>query len=133
MVPINYLAVLLATVAAMLVGWLWYGPLFGAKWRALAGDPKPRAAVVYPIAFVANAATAYVLAYVTSASSTANGNGFFVPALLSALFLWLGFSAARALIVTLFEAASVKLFLINTGHNLVVALVMALVIAILGF
>jgi len=132
-VPVNYLAVVLATVAAMLVGWVWYGPLFGKRWRALTGDERPKAAVVYPVAFVANLVTAYVLAYVTSASSIANGNGHLAPALFSALFLWAGFSAARALIVTLFEAASVKLFLINTGHNLAVALVMAFVIATLGF
>ena len=86
MVPINYLAVVLATVAAMLVGWVWYGPLFGKRWRALTGDERPKAAVVYPVAFVANVVTAYVLAYVTSASSIANGNGHLAPALFSALF-----------------------------------------------
>lgn len=133
MVPINYLAVLIAAVAAMLVGVIWYRAVFGQAWRSLAGDPQLKPAVVYPIVFVANLVTAYVLAYVTSASSIANSNGHLVPALMSALFLWLGFSAARALIVTLFEATSIRLFLIHTGHNLVVALVMALVIATLGF
>jgi hypothetical protein len=29
MVPINYLAVIASTVAAMIVGFIWYGPLFG--------------------------------------------------------------------------------------------------------
>lgn len=36
-VDINYLAVIAAGVASMVVGSLWYGPLFGRKWVALSG------------------------------------------------------------------------------------------------
>lgn len=131
-VPINYLAILPAAVAAMIVGWIWYGPLFGKAWLALAGNPRPKAAVVYPVAFVATMVTAYVIAYVTGVTSEALGNGYLVPALFTAFFLWLGFSAARSLIVTLFESRPVKLFLINTGHDLVVALVIATIIGLIG-
>jgi len=131
-VPINYLAIAVAAVAAMLVGWLWYGPLFGTKWLALAGKPKPNPAVVYPVALVATLVTGFVIAYVTAVTSEALGNGFLVPALFTAFFLWLGFSAARSLIVTLFEQRPVTLFLINTGHDLVVALVMATIIGLIG-
>lgn len=31
------LAVVLAAVVSMIVGWLWYGPLFGKQWMALMG------------------------------------------------------------------------------------------------
>ncbi|HLD39833.1 MAG TPA: DUF1761 family protein, partial [Candidatus Nanoarchaeia archaeon] len=33
----NYLAVLVAAIAAYVVGFLWYGPVFGKKWMALMG------------------------------------------------------------------------------------------------
>jgi hypothetical protein len=36
-ITINYAAVLLAAVANMVVGMLWYGPLFGKQWQALMG------------------------------------------------------------------------------------------------
>ena len=35
--PINYLAVVLAALAAMVIGFVWYGPLFGKQWMALMG------------------------------------------------------------------------------------------------
>jgi len=135
-VPVNYLAVAIATVAAMIVGWLWYGPVFGKPWRRLSGlDTKkqPSPAVIYPITLVATFVSAYVLSYVTSLTFLHFGTDLVLRAVLTAVFLWLGWSAARALIVTLFEARPVKLFLINTGHNLVVALVMAVIIGVMGF
>ena len=41
MVPVNYLAVLCSAVVMMVLGGLWYGPLFGKQWMALMGiDPE---------------------------------------------------------------------------------------------
>ncbi len=134
-IAINPLTVLAAAAAAMIVGWLWYGLIFRKIWTKIAQlDDRPAAkdAVAYPIAFVANLLTAFVLTYVATVSSVANENSLLEAALFSALFLWLGFSAARALIVTVFEARPLKLFLINTGHNLAVALTMAVVIGLIG-
>ena len=31
-VPINYWAVIVATIASMVTGYLWYGPIFGKQW-----------------------------------------------------------------------------------------------------
>ncbi|MEX1207363.1 MAG: DUF1761 domain-containing protein [Acidimicrobiia bacterium] len=36
---IDWLAVLAGAVAIMVLGWLWYGPLFGKKWSAATGQP----------------------------------------------------------------------------------------------
>lgn len=41
-VPINYLAVIVAAAASMIIGMIWYGPLFGKTWRSLMGfTPLP--------------------------------------------------------------------------------------------
>lgn len=40
----NYLAIILAALCAFLVGWLWYGPLFGKAWRAELGFADEKAA-----------------------------------------------------------------------------------------
>src|SRR5579859_7117161 len=38
MVPnVNYWAVLLAAVANFVIGWLWYGPMFGKMWAKIVG------------------------------------------------------------------------------------------------
>jgi len=40
MIELNYLAIIAAAIASMLIGWLWYGPLFGKQWMKLAGLKK---------------------------------------------------------------------------------------------
>lgn len=37
---INYLAVIAATVAQFIVGWIWYGPVFGKLWGQIHGFDK---------------------------------------------------------------------------------------------
>ncbi len=132
---INLFAVLGAAVAAMVVGWLWFGLIFSKPWTRLAQlDERPKAkdAVQYPIAFAVNLIGAFVLAYVSTSAQLANQNSLLEAALTSAVFVWLAFSAGRALITTTFESRSVKLFLLNTGHDLAVFLTMALVIGLVG-
>ncbi|MGC9355126.1 MAG: DUF1761 domain-containing protein, partial [Mariniphaga sp.] len=34
---INYLAVIVAALSSFMVGWIWYGPLFGKSWMKLHG------------------------------------------------------------------------------------------------
>lgn len=34
---INFLAVIAATLSTFLVGWFWYGPLFGKTWMSAVG------------------------------------------------------------------------------------------------
>ncbi|MGL4339977.1 MAG: DUF1761 domain-containing protein [Rhodoglobus sp.] len=134
-IDINLWAVLGAAVAAMVVGWLWFGLVFRAAWTRLArlaDRPTPKDAVIYPIALVVNLVGAFVLAYLSTTSQIAHQNTLLEAALYSAVFVWLAFSAGRALITTTFEARSVTLFLINTGHDLAVILTMALVIGIVG-
>ena len=33
----NWIAIIVATAAAMVIGFLWYGPVFGKAWMALSG------------------------------------------------------------------------------------------------
>ena len=70
LVHVNYLAVLLCGVAAMIIGYLWYGPLFGKEWRSLVGmtDEKMKKATNsmfsnYAAMFLSALVMAYVLAH----------------------------------------------------------------------
>src|SRR5688572_26784541 len=40
MVPVNYLAIFAATILSVVLGSLWYGPLFGKTWTKLMGWSK---------------------------------------------------------------------------------------------
>jgi Protein of unknown function (DUF1761) len=134
-IDINLWAVLGAAVAAMVVGWLWFGLLFRSTWTRLAqlaDRPAAKDAVQYPIALVVNLLGAFVLAYISSASQIANQTTLLEAALYSAVFVWLAFSAGRALITATFESRSVKLLLVNSGHDLAAILTMALVIGLVG-
>jgi len=92
--PINYLAVLVCGVLSMVVGYVWYGPLFGKKWMEIVGaDSKSieerqqmqkSAGPLYGIQFLLTLFQVFVLAYLISAWPGASGFKL-------ALFLWAGF------------------------------------------
>jgi len=70
---INYLAVLVCGVAAMVVGFVWYGPLFGKTWMRIMGvdnmTPEQKESMkknmwsMYLAQFLLSLITANVLAY----------------------------------------------------------------------
>src|SRR5687767_4576390 len=70
-VPINYVAVFAAAVAGMVIGSLWYGPLFGKPWKELMGfTPEKMAAAkkqgmekTYALAFLGLLLMSYALAH----------------------------------------------------------------------
>jgi Protein of unknown function (DUF1761) len=133
---INLIAVLVAVVAGMIVGALWYGPVFGRPWRDAAGlapDHKPgNAGLVYGGTLVATAVTVTILAGLASVVAIGLEFALLPAALLTAIAVWLCASFARQLINLLFEGSSPRLFAINTGHDLTVMAVAAVIIGLFG-
>jgi hypothetical protein len=137
-VGINWLAVILATLSTMAVGWIWYTPkVFGNKWEKLARiDSKNRASAgkAIGITLVVSLISASVLAYVTYLSNSYNnffGNSFLQDALTTAFWVWLGFTATRFVTHDAFEKRPWQLTLINAAHELVTFMVMGLIIGLL--
>jgi hypothetical protein len=139
MVPINYLAVVLAAVSSMVVGSLWYMPAgFGKLWMKLARVKPDRSkmtpamlAWMYGSVFVASLVMAYVLAYVTFLSNQYFQTTFMQAAVGSAFWLWLGFTAARIYVHDTFEERRKMLTLLNLAHELVTVIVMAAIIGLI--
>ena len=133
---INSWSVLVAAVATMVLGFLWYSPfLFANPWMRLMGvDPNDKAKLaemqkgagkLYGLAFVASIISAVVLAkiiVITSVNTIPYGMkvGFAV---------WLGFVTTVQLTGALFGKQPSKLYLINTGYQLVCYLVMGAILA----
>jgi hypothetical protein len=133
---INLWAVLVSAVACMILGFLWYSPLlFARPWMRLMGyDPDDKARLaemqkgagkLYALSFAASVISAVVLAKIidlTTVNSIPYGMkvGFAV---------WLGFVATVQLTGALFGKQPSKLFLINTGYQLVCYLAMGAILA----
>ena len=134
-VSVNYLAVLVAAVASMALGFAWYSQaLFGKAWmkamkiskKDMAKTKKKGCAGQMTIAFIAALVMAYVLSYFigyAGASTIAAGAqvGFWV---------WLGFIATVQIGIVLWDKKPMKLFIINTGHYLVNLVVMGAILAV---
>jgi hypothetical protein len=134
---INLWSVLVAAVATMVLGFLWYSPLlFARPWMVLMGyDPEDKAKLaemqqgagkMYALSFLASLVSALVLAkiiIITTVSSALYGMkiGFAV---------WLGFVTTVQLTSVLFAKQPTKLYLINTGYQLACYLAMGAILAV---
>ena len=118
---INFLAVLVSAIATMVIGFLWYSPmLFANPWMRLMGiDPNDKAKLAE---LQKGAGKTYGLAFVASVITIPYGMkiGFAV---------WLGFVTTVQLTGALFGKQPTKLYLINTGYQLVCYLVMGAILA----
>lgn len=128
-VPVNYIAVLVCAVASMVLGFLWYGPVFGKTWMRLMGwdpnhpphqkDGQNKANQGYAIAFIGALVTAYVLSHlIVFAGSYMNESGMSVG-FSTAFWVWLGFVAPISLSSVLWEGKSWKLWCFNNTYHLV--------------
>lgn len=138
MIPVNYLAVVAAAVASMVVGFLWYGPIFGKQWMALSGmtDMDIEAAKAkgmgksYGLMFVGSLVMSYVLSHsLTFASSYLLATGA-SAGVMAGFWNWLGFVAPVTLGSVLWEGKPWKLWILNNGYYLVTLSVMGVILAV---
>lgn len=131
-IAINYYALIVAAVANIAIGMLWYGPLFGKPWMAMTGltkesiktmPLKPMYAMLGGL--INSLLIAYVLLFFTATWVT-DLNG----ALMAAFWIWLGFVATTQISGFLWEGKPFKLFLINTSYSLVAYGVMAAILVL---
>jgi len=137
-IEVNYLAIILAGVASMAVGFLWYGPmLFGKQWVKLMGytdesmgKAKKEMGKTYTMSFVFTLIMAYVLSHVMGLSQSFYSYSPISTGLMSAFWMWLGFAMPVQATDALFGGKRKKLVAINTGYQLVSLLAMGIVISL---
>jgi hypothetical protein len=138
-IPINYLAVLVAAIFNMVLGFLWYGPLFGKRWSALMGwgemtaekiaEKQKAARPAYAISFLGALVMAYVLAHsLVFASTYLNASGI-GAGLQAGFWNWLGFIAPATVGTVLWDGKPWMLWFINAGYYLVALLVMGVILS----
>ena len=124
----NYLPVVIAAVVNMIVGYMWYGPVFGKQWMKLSGvteksmaDGKPNMGKIYGLTYVAAVVMAYVLSMFTGfAGATTATQGAMVG-----FWVWLGFVAPANASKYLFanKAQPWNLYYLEQGYWLLLLLV----------
>jgi len=134
---LNWLAILVAAMASMIVGFVWYSPvLFAKPWtremgydlndKAKMDEMRKHAGPAYAGSFVAALIAAFTLALILHglrAESLHFG-------LMASFHIWLGFVATVQFTGALFARQSMKLFAINTGYQLACYLVMGAILVL---
>jgi hypothetical protein len=134
---LNWLAILVAAISTMVVGFLWYSPvLFAKAWmREMGYDPNDKAKVqemqksagpAYAGSFVASLLSAFTLALILHGLRAEDVHF----GIMASFHIWLGFVATVQFTGALFMKQSMKLFAINTGYQLVCYLVMGTILTV---
>lgn len=136
---IHMLPVFLAAVATMVVGFLWYSPmLFARPWmRAMGYDPDDKAKLaemkkgaggMYALAFLASMVAAAMLSKIVEVT-TVNSARYGMKV---GLGMWVGFVMTVQLTDHVFTRKPARLFLINTGYQMVCYAVMGAIVAVMN-
>jgi len=134
---IRLVPVLLAAIATMILGFLWYSPILFAKpWMLAMGyDPNDKAKIdqmrksagpSYLLSFLATLVSAFVLAKIIDLTTVTSA----LYGMKVGFAMWLGFVTTVQLTAKLFENKPWKLYLINTGYQLVCYLAMGAILAV---
>jgi hypothetical protein len=126
---VNWIAILLGGVLSMVLGFLWYGPLFGKLWlrsigkkaEELRGSPG-----MYILSFVAAVIQAYVLAVLVAGLGV---SVWWWGAILGAV-VSVGIGAAAALVNGLFLRNSFSSWLLFAFYQLVLYAIEGAVFAV---
>ena len=130
----NYLAIVIAAVAAWLAGAGWYMAL-GKTWTAALGTEKmtpagqrPAAFLPYVYAFIAELLMAWILAGLLGHIGALTVRG----GIISAAFCWLGFVMTTMVVNNIFAGRDARLLLIDGGHWLLVLVLMGAIVGGMG-
>ena len=138
MIPsVNYFAVLVAAVSAIVLGFLWYGPLFGKPWMKLMGftkeslekSKKAGMTKTYVLMVLTTLVTAYVLSHVISFATAFMQTSGISAGLSAGFWMWLGFTVPILMDAQMWEGKPWKLFWINASYRLVSLSLMGAILA----
>ena len=127
---INYLAVLVSALSSFVIGLLWYSFIFRKKWMKLNGfteDMASEETMTMPVILITNYLATVLAAFALALFLGDNGDmrfGIFAGFMIAVFWI-----ATNRLNDVLYERKPFGLFLINSGYNLVIYIIMG---AILG-
>ncbi len=128
---VNYVGVIAATIAVMILGFVWYSPpLFGRRWLGYLGKTQAelgRPGPAFAIAIVAAFLNSWVLAVL---AKTLGANNF-DQGLVVGVVAWLGFQATLTAAGNVFEQRPWGLWVLNNAHNLLGQMLIGAIVTLL--
>ena len=134
----NYLAIVVAAIAAWLFGAIYYGVL-GKQWLAALGRTQedmamkrgtPAFYAPFIVSFIAEILMAWILA--GAIGHLGPGQATIRHGIISGAILWAGFVLTAMLVNNMYAGRKLKLSLIDAGHWLCVLIIMGAVIGAFG-
>src|SRR3989344_7785010 len=139
MIEVNYIAILVCGVLAMVLGAIWYGPLFGKKWMEIVGasamDMEARKKMqegvwkLYATNFVLVLFQVYILAHFIKGWTDASG-------IETAIWIWLGFVMPTIAAPSMWNNDSAKVswtrFLIQASYQLIIFVMFGYILSVWG-
>ena len=117
--PVNWVAVLIVMVFSMVLGTLWYGPVFGKLWLRLR-EKSADEITSGPGMYIGSALLALVAAYVFAVVLNSIGIDTIGGGILTAAVVWMGIGAATGLTAAIFNETKLGVWLLNAAYELVV-------------
>ncbi|MEO6077312.1 MAG: DUF1761 domain-containing protein [Candidatus Andersenbacteria bacterium] len=133
---VSIIAIIGGGIVSMIIGYVWYGPLFGKRWAQLQGwsmedmraKQSQNMAKSYGMMFVGSLVLATVLGmFARTVGALTLGDGAMLG-----LYAWLGFAAPLLLGTVLWEGKSWKLYGLNAGYYLVQFVVVGAIVTLWG-
>jgi len=137
-VNINYLAVLAAAAASYILGWIWFGPLFGKLWMRLEGitEMKPSfkdMEVTITGGIIGSLLMSFVLAHLIlfamAYSAFMHYDGI-LEGLLTGFWTWLGFIAPVTVGSVLYNKKPWSLWLLGNAYWLISLIIMGFILSV---
>jgi hypothetical protein len=139
-VPINYWAVLAAGVVNMVLGALWFGPLFGKAWMNAQGWDAAKIEEIkkagkgmrmsYVLMAVGSLIMAFTLAHALVFASTYLQVSGIQAGLTAGFWNWFGFMMPVTIGVVLWDDKSWMYWFITYSYNLAAMLLMGVILAL---
>ena len=126
-VTINWLAVIAASLVGFVIGFIWYGPLFGKAWMEAVGLDEEKAqkgnmAKIFGVTFLLQLIMAYCLAMFFGNEIDLQQGAFY------GFLTGFGWVATAIAVNALYEQKSWKYIFINGGFWIIVFTLMGLIL-----
>jgi hypothetical protein len=128
--PINWLAVLVVTLVKFVLGFVWFGLVFGKQWQALTGVTQAQMKAGMAKAIVTDLVTTFIMAFVLVHSVHYAGANTWGMGAGVGFFNWLGYIGAISLSQTVYEGRPLKLWGLGNAYQLISLVIMGAILAV---
>ncbi len=130
----NIWPVIIAAIASMILGMIWYGPLFGELWMKLSGltkkdqeTAKKKGMTAHMVAaFLGSVVMAFAMDMLFQALRVTNIGAAWAIGLI----IWIGFMLTLTMSSVLWEGKPFALYALNNAYNLVNMMIVSSIVAV---